>query len=223
MEATVTAPPTRELQSGRIVAAIVVGLIALGCGAAGVAGLWAVTAKSDHTYISTGTHHYAAGGRAIVSNPLHIDHFPDWLIGKIRVTTSSSDGAATFVGVARKADVDRYLAGVARSTVEDLNFSPFDVAYGKVAGSAVPGPPAAQRFWAASAEGTGKQSISWNIRDGHWRFVVMNADGSAGVTAEAKVGASIAHGLVYALVLLGIGLALGGLVVWLVVSGSRRR
>ena len=220
METAVTPPASPRIGTGRIAAATVVGLIALVVGAAGATGLWALVAKSDGTYITTGSHRYAASGRAIVSDPLHVDRIPDWLTAKIRVSTTSGNGTATFVGVGRKADVDRYLAGVAHSTVEDVDYGPFDVAYGTTGGSAVPAPPAAQTFWDASSVGTGTQSVSWKIHEGHWRVVVMNADGSPAVTADAKVGASVSHALVYTLVLLGLSLAIGALAV-LVVRGPR--
>ena len=35
----------------------------------------------------------------------------------------------------------RYLAGVARSTIEDVNFGPFDPAYSLTRGTAVPARP----------------------------------------------------------------------------------
>ena len=216
MESAVVTRSPRSIGAGRVTAAVIVGLIALGLGAAAVTGLWALVGKSDGTYISTGTHRYAAAGRAIVSDPLQVGRIPDWLTAKIRVTTTSGDGKASFVGVARKADVDRYLAGVAHATVEDVNYGSFSVAYGTTGGSRVPARPGAQTFWAASASGPGTQSVTWKVRSGNWRVVVMNADGSARVAAAAKVGASIAHALVYTLVLLGIALALAGLVVLLV-------
>ena len=220
MDATGAAPRRRAPGTGRIVAATIVGLVALVVGAAGVTGIWAITAKSDHTYISTDTHRYASSGRAIVSDPLHVGSVPNWLVTKVRVTTSSGDGKATFVGVGPKADVDRYLAGVAHSTIEDVNYGPFDVSYGQVGGSAVPARPAAQRFWVESAAGKGTQALTWKIRSGQWRVVVMNADGSANVTAEAKVGATVAHALVYSLVLLALALGIGALA-WLVVRSPR--
>jgi hypothetical protein len=220
MEATITAPRTRGPGTGRIVAATLVGLLALVIGAAGATGIWALTAKSDGSYVSTDTHRYASSGRAIVSDPLHVGSVPDWLVARVRITTSSSSSQATFVGVGPKADVDRYLAGVEHSTIEDVNYDPFNVSYGTVAGSAVPARPAAQRFWAESATGKGTQTLTWKVREGQWRVVVMNADGSPNVTADAKVGASVAHALVYSLVLLGLALGIGAVAV-LVVRGHR--
>lgn len=138
---------------------------------------------------------------------------PDWLVAKVRVSASSDDGRPIFVGVARKADVDRYLAGVAHATLQDVNFEPFDATYSATPGHIAPAPPATQTFWAESKGGTGTQTVSWKIRDGRWRVVVMNGDGTPRIAADAKVGATVHGELAIAFSLLGLGLALGAVAV----------
>jgi hypothetical protein len=204
METAVPAPAVKPRSTGRYVAASLAGLLALLLGAAGVAGLWARYGASDHGWITSGSHRYAASGRAIVSGSLDADGIPNWLVAQARITASSGNGHALFVGVARRADVDRYLAGVAHSTVEDVNFGPFDATYSSTTGSVVPGRPAAQAFWAKF----GTQAATWKIRNGHWRVVVMNADASPGVVANAKVGVTIRGALPIAFALLGVAIAL---------------
>ena len=51
--------------------------------------------------------------------------------------------------------------------------------------------PADSHIWAASEQGSGKQTLNWEIEDGDWSVVVMNADGSAGVDADISAGAKI--------------------------------
>lgn len=46
-------------------------------------------------------------------------------------------------------------------------------------------------IWAAQASGTPNATLRWAVRDGDWTVLVMNADGSAGVTARADVAASL--------------------------------
>jgi hypothetical protein len=222
METTVTAPPARAPRAGVLVAASLLGVLGLMLLAAGVAGLWARIGTTDHGYITSASHRYAADGRAIVTGALDADGIPDWLVGKLRVSASSSDGRALFVGVGRRADVDRYLAGVAHSTVEDVNFDPFAAAYSSSGGTRVPARPAAQSFWAESQVGTGTQTVSWKLRSGNWRVVVMNADGSPHVAANAEVGASIEGALAIAISFVGVGVALAGLAGLLVLRSSRR-
>src|SRR5690242_18122412 len=182
METAAPTRTTREPRTHRYVAASLIAILALLFMATGGAGLWA-RASSDHGYISSGTHRYATSGRAIVSGSLDVDGVPDWLVSHVRISAASEDSRPLFVGVARQADVDRYLAGVSRSTVEDVNFDPFRATYSTSRGSAVPAAPEAQTFWAESKVGTGKQTVSWRIRNGNWRVVVMNADGSPRVVA----------------------------------------
>jgi hypothetical protein len=217
MDTAVTTPTRREPSSGRLVAASLVGILALLLVAAGGAGLWARW-SSDGGYISSGTHPYETNGRAVVSDAMDVDEFPSWLVAKLRVKASSDK--PLFVGVATRADVDRYLAGVAHSTVEDVNFSPFKADYSSQPGTKAPARPAQQTFWVASSTGAAQQSVAWKIRDGSYRFVVMNADGSRGVHADAKVGATLHGAFVVVLAALATGLALLALAVALIV---RRR
>jgi hypothetical protein len=208
METTVPAPVvTQRRPTGRIVASILLGLVALALIAAGGAGVYARIAASDHGWITTGSHRYAADGRAIVSGSLDVDQIPDWLVAKVRVKASSANGKPIFVGVAKRAAVDRYLAGVAHSTLEDVNFDPFNPTYTQTDGRNVPARPAAEHFWVESKTGAGTQSVSWKLRSGHWRVVVMNADASSNVAADAKVGTWIRGALAIAISLLGVGIA----------------
>jgi hypothetical protein len=109
---------------GRWLGASLVGLLALLLIAVGGAGLWARWGSTQHGWITSGSHRYAANGRAIVSGSLDADGMPDWLVAKVRVAASSNSGHPLFVGVGRRTDVDRYLGGVGRSTVEDVNSAP---------------------------------------------------------------------------------------------------
>jgi hypothetical protein len=216
MDTAVTTPTTREPSSGRLVAASLVGILALLLLAVGGAGVWA-RATSDHGYVSTGTHPYETSGRAIVTDAMDVKEFPSWLVAKLRVKATSDK--PLFVGVAKQKDVDRYLAGVRHSTVEDVNFGPFEVDYSSQPGAKAPNRPGQQTFWLDSSTGSGQQSVAWKVQNGSYRFVVMNADGSTGVHADAKVGATLHGAFIAALAALVAGLALLGLAVTLIVRG----
>jgi hypothetical protein len=221
METAAPAPAAERRSTGRWIATSIVGLLALLLLATGAAGLWARFGTSDHGWVSSGTHRYAADGRAIVSGSLDADGIPNWLVAKARITATSNGARPLFVGVARRADVDRYLAGVSHSTVEDVNFGPFDATYSSAGGTAIPARPATRTFWVRSTSGTGNQSLSWNLRNGHWRVVVMNADGSPGVAADAKVGVSFRGALPIAISALAVGLALAA-AAFALGAGARR-
>jgi hypothetical protein len=75
----------------------------------------------------------------------------------------------------------------------------------------VPAPPTKQPIWDASVHGTGTQTLTWDVRDGDWSVVVMNADGSPGVHADVSAGARIGFLDEAGWVLLGMGgVALAG-------------
>ena len=88
--------------------------------------------------------------------------------------------------VARTADVTRYLSKAGHELVTDLDYSPFSADYRRLGGDGKPAPPAEQRFWEASAHGSGRQTVTWDVDDGVPSIVVMNADASRGVDAASR-------------------------------------
>lgn len=190
--------------------------------AAGGAALWQ-TGKSDSGYISSGTHRFDTTSRAIVTEGLKVDSdIPRWLIGRTRITATSPDGKPVFIGVARRGDADTYLANVSRSQIRNLEYGPFRVDYANRAGTASPARPASRSIWAASTSGTGDQELTWRLRSGEWRVVLMNADGSPGVSAAVKVGGRINHVVPVALGVTGAGLLILLLGVAVVYAGRSR-
>ncbi len=68
-----------------------------------------------------------------------------------------------FVGIARTSDVTRYLRGSAHALVTDVDYSPFHADYSTQPGDRSAAAPGAERFWAASAQGAGKQALTWDV------------------------------------------------------------
>jgi hypothetical protein len=214
------APPTHtgRWSAGRIIL-VVLGSIAalLGAGllAAGSGLLWAdQTQRDDDGYLATPTETFATSSHAIVSKRIDLVEAENeggrWLLsddvlGDVRVTAEAANGV--FVGVARTRDVVAYLRGVAYDTVDDVGYEPFSVDYARTDGTETPAPPTEQDFWLTSATGAGTQAATWDVEPGAWSVVVMNADGSAGVTAEITAGAE-ANFLLW----LAIGLLIAGVV-----------
>jgi hypothetical protein len=180
--------------SKRLVGAVVAGLLAVSLLAAGGALLWGDARKDDDGYFTTAREPFAAGGYALATDDLDVDlDGAGWLLerGRIRVTVEPRTGEPAFVGIARTPDVSRYLDGVPHSTLVDLEVSPFRATYRDRGGDQRPALPAAQRFWTASAHGTGTQSLEWDVEDGDWSVVVMNEDASRGVDARISAGAKV--------------------------------
>jgi hypothetical protein len=150
---------------------------------------------------------------------------PDWvadhIVGTVKLRSESE--RPVFIGIARTSDVLRYLDGVGRTVVTDIDPDRGETIEGR---GAVPAtPPAEQTFWAASAVGSGERSLTWDVEEGRWTAVVMNADSSRGIDADLAIGAEldalpwVAAGLIAGGVLLGL---LAGLGVYFAVPKGRR-
>jgi hypothetical protein len=179
--------------------------------------------RDSYGYYSSSTYDVRTDSYAVVLDGVDLD-LGRWAgspvaprdLGSIRVTTEPASGKAVFAGVARTADVDRYLAQVAHDRVADVDRRTIDVR--AVPGGLTPAPPVEQGFWVASSAGTGAQSLTWPVEDGRWSVVVMNVDGTAPVDVTARAGARVAYltpvalGLVAlgTLCLIGAGAALSG-------------
>jgi hypothetical protein len=200
---------------GRIVM-VVIGallvLVGLALLAVGGAMTWAyATQRDDDGFFATGMHRFETLTHAITSE--HIDLGTDrgrkWFnIGDLataRIEAEPVEADAVFIGIGPQDDVADYLDDVSLARIEDVDFDPFAVTYEFEIGTATPEAPGEQDFWAASVEGSGLQTLEWELESGRWVVVVMNGDGSAGVSVEAAVGAKVDW-----LLPVGIGLLSGG-------------
>jgi hypothetical protein len=213
-------------RSGGRIASIVAGgiaaLLAIGFIAAGALLLWGDSKTDDQGYLSTSKERYAASTYALASDNLDIDlDGAGWImnrddVGKVRLAVESRAGTPVFVGIARTSDVSDYLRGAPHTTVTDVDYSPFHASYRDRDhdGDRRPALPADQDFWAASAHGSGTQTVAWDVDDGDWSIVVMNADGSRGVDTDIRAAAKVS--------LLGtLGwISLGGALVLLITAGT---
>jgi hypothetical protein len=193
---------TGAVIGGSVLAAIG-SVIALGGG-----GILAV-GGSDGTF-ATGHHDVSTQTTALVSEVAAIDgvnELNDVLgQGRVRVNADAvQSDKPVFVGVGRKADVDRYLAGAEVDRVTDIDVDPFMIDKTRISGDAKPKPPATQSFWVAKASGT-TANLDWKVRDGNYRVVVMNADGSRGVATQSQFEVEIPHLSTIAIVALILGL-----------------
>jgi hypothetical protein len=178
-----TTPSVPSRWTGGRIAAIVVGsllaLIALGLLACGAYGLWLDTTQRSEGYVMTSSERFSTGSYALATRTLQISsevpsflYGRDWL-GDVRIRGASvNPNLPLFIGIARKDDVDRYLAGVAHSEVVDVNGDPFDTTY-RPSYRPQPGgkpavPPSSVTFWVARAAGSGSQSGASSRDAGRW-------------------------------------------------------
>ncbi len=232
---TPTQPPPQtgtDWTVGRILLVILgslVALIAAGLLVAGGAILWAdLTQRDDDGYLTTPTGLLETESYAITSESIDLfetDTSGDWVLsenflGRVRITGESTR-TDVFIGIAETDDVEAYLDGVEHAEVRDVDFDPFEVRYRLFAGGEPPGPPGEQTFWAASASGSGKQTVTWKAESGEWTVVLMNADASDGVAADVSVGAKVSFLLWLAIGLLIAGVLVLAVGVLLIVVGAR--
>jgi hypothetical protein len=216
----------------RIAAFVASGLLALfslGLLAAGGLLLWADSETDEHGFLSTSSERFATNSHALSTDNLDADFDGiDWIVdrdrfGELRLTVGSNVGEPVFVGVAPTTDVDRYLRGTSHDLVTDIDFSPFRADYRRLDGDRRPARPASQTFWAASTQGDGRQTLTWDVENGDWSIVVMNADASRGIDADVKAAAKVGF-----LDSVGWGALISGLIALslsalLAVVGIRRR
>jgi hypothetical protein len=202
-----------------IIAASVAGLFSLGLLAAGGLLLWGDSQKDEQGYLSTAGHRFHTETAALATDNIDLDlDGLDAVIdkdryGTIRVQVDPRADKPVFVGIAPTHDVRRYLRGTSHELVNDISYHPFDVDYDAQPGTSLPLAPAAQHFWAASDHGAGPRTLTWDVEDGDWSVVVMNADGSRGVDAGVSAGADVPF-----LATVGWGVTIGGLVLLVIAA-----
>jgi len=197
---------------------IVVGLFALlgGLLFAGV-GAAALALGGRSGTIQSGYHHIGTSASAFVIDPQHIRDNTNVELRSGGVTTlriaTRNTPVNLFVGVGPSDQVSAYLNGSSYAEITDLEFSPFKLVTNQVAGTANPAAPADQSFWVAQATGS-HPTLTFDLKNGDYRVVVMNADGSPGVATDVRVGIKVPA-------LFGVGLAsaIGGTLVALARPG----
>ena len=222
------AAPGPRRRSGGQIALIVLGalfsILAVPTLVAGGVALWADQTQRDADgFLQSPWDRHSSGGYALTTEGFDISaDGPDWfferVLGSVRVTARSLDGQPLFVGIAAEEDLDDFLAGVPHDNFDDRRLAP-----GRDdGGSRAPDEPAGQDFWVASAESV-DPVVTWDVEDGNWALVVMNADADRGVRADVRVGAEVGwldEAATAALVVGGLLLVGGAGAIYL---GMRRR
>jgi hypothetical protein len=214
------------MSAGRVVA-LVLGLLllllAVGLMAGGGRLLWADRADRTDGYLLSDEETLSSPGHALVSERIDLSTGADWVplsaaLGSVRLEATGTDpGRETFVGIAPLGDATAYLGGVERTVIDDLGID--SPALRDLPGGEPSGPPADQDFWTALSFGAGTQELTWVPAEGDWMLVVMNADGSAGISVESRIGATFPalDGLAWGLLVVGlVFLVIGALLLALV-------
>jgi hypothetical protein len=193
MEAISTTIPA-PAQRGRFtkIAAIATAVTALALVVAGTVALAANAWRDSNGYFNWPTKTFTSSGYAIAMKTVDISHAPQWVFseaGLDSVRVKAQSDRPIFIGIARTADLERYLRGTEHDDVSGLTYNPFQASYDHTSGHAPQRAPTKESIWVKSTSGTGNVALAWHPRPGSWRAVLMNADGSRGVTAQLQLGA----------------------------------
>jgi hypothetical protein len=221
--------PPQRWTAGRVIA-LVIGILlllpAIGLTAAGGVLLYADgPARSDDGFLYSSSENFSSTGYAITSRSIDLVTGADWVpvsstLGTAKIQVTGANGSDVFVGIARVADTTNYIGGVDRTVVTDLGSGSAPAI--RTGAGAPSTPPGEQTFWAAQTEGSGTQTLTWKPSSGNWTLIVMNSDGSAGVSVDARIGATVPALTGLAWGLLGAGLFLLLIGVLLLVLAIRR-
>ena len=176
--------PGRGWSTGHVVGVVVGTLLALfslgvfvvGATLAGVAGL----VRDDDGFLMSDVAAVETSTYALTSTSFEVhtsgpaEGLPDALLGEVKVAASSPNGTPLFVGIAASDDVERYLGDVRHETVTGFALRPL---YEKSGTQALTTAPEERDIWATRATGTNGDLV-WDVDDGDWTLVVMNADGT---------------------------------------------
>jgi hypothetical protein len=209
--------------------ALVAGLLALllgvGLAVVGSGGLWLQSRRDAAGFLTTDPQLLVSPTAAITTEgiDLRLDNgTPGWVapdrFGTVRLRATGQGNSPVFIGIAPKAALDQWLASTAHDEVSDVAGG--RVTYRRQGGQPSLASPSQQRFWSASATGTGTQELRWPVQSGRWGIVVARPDGVPGVRATVDVGASVPwlRSLALALLVAGVVLLVGGAV--LVIVGA---
>ena len=211
------------------IVAIIIGALLIIIGLAvlvpGILVLWVNAQKDSDGFLSTSDRALSSSGYALTTPDVKLNlGSGDWIPGGglVQIRTTSAGTAPVFIGIGPTDQVAAYLSGVAYDEVTNLGWFSSSVQYSHHEGGAPSAPPGQQTFWAVKQEGTGTQTVQWNVESGDWTAVLMNGDATAPVNATVNLGARLGF-----LAPVGIGLTAGGIVILavgilLVILGARR-
>lgn len=206
---------------------ITIGLVMLlFCGLTAAAGGLVVAFIGTDNQVDTGWHRETVNANALQSSSMAVRNasdVPEAGNAAIRVSARSTS-QPMFIGVGPADQVSRYLADAAVEEVTGVDMRPYRLRTVRREGSVRPEPPGTQTFWLSRVEGP-NPDLRWEITEGDYRIVVMNADASAGLDAEMRFGVDVpgASGVGLAMLIGGGLLALAGLalLIWGIAARTR--
>jgi len=142
-------------------------LISLGLLVGGGVATSADQTQRKGSYVTSSTHTFATGSYAITSQRIDLgnetNNAPNDFLGRVRIrATAVTPNTPVFIGIAPQSAVDAYLAGASRRVVTNWWYAESKLR--TLTGPAPTIAPTQASFWAVSASGTGRQTVTGSRR-----------------------------------------------------------
>jgi len=175
--------------------------------------------KDSQGFISTHNIEVTAKSAAVVTGPA--DFRMDTVVwsrprnlATVKIVATEVDPKKqVFIGIARTSAINSYLDGISYSETRDFSVHSDTLRLNTFQGANAAPAPTTQNFWVASVNGSGTQTLQWDITEGRYSVVLMNADGSSPIDADVSVGIKVPvvfHAVGIGLLVAGIIFLLGG-------------
>ena len=182
---------------GRVVSFVLGSVAALAAVAllasAAVVGVAAAVGQDQQGFLMSPSRTLDSPGYAIASRDLVLrsdsPSLPHRLLGDAKIRVTPAAGQAVFVGIGPSWAVHRYLGDARVSVLQ--RFSGWDPVYSQQGSGTLAVRPGQVSIWAEHVTTTTSRSLVWPVSNGRWTVVIMNADGSPGVRADASIGAEL--------------------------------
>ena len=229
-EESAARPAGSPARTAGVIAGALLLLVGLGGTGAGGGLLWLEAQRDSAGYVTTPEERFSDSGYALrfdAEDMAPVDQDWPWIediLGDVRVNVSDVDAGPVFAGIARTADVTRYLGGVPHRRFDGYQGYQHMAGTSPMRDSRPPSSPEDLRIWTDSASGTGVLVLDWQPQPGDWSLVVMNADARPGVRADIAVGATAPALLPVAFTVLAVGVVflVGGAVLIALAARPRR-
>ncbi|MBO0847028.1 MAG: hypothetical protein J2P22_16615 [Nocardioides sp.] len=189
-----------------------------------VLGVVGATGRDSGGFVTSPTSSLRSVGYAITTQEMTVradqPSLPHRLLGDVEVKVTPTGGKAVFVGLARTALVNRYLGDARVSVLQRFNRGHAEYTLQGTRSLTVR--PGGLPIWTEHAVARARtRSLVWGVRKGRWSVVLMNADASPGIRADAAVGAELPAlpWVVAGLIVLGV--LVGGVPLVLILVPSR--
>jgi hypothetical protein len=213
---------------GRVVSVVLgslAGLVSFALVLSAVAlGVIGAVARDSGGFVTSPTGSLHSAGYAIATQQMVVrsdqPSLPHRLLGDVEVKVTPTGGKTLFVGLAPTVKVNRYLGDARVSVLQ--RFHRGHAEYTQRGTGRLTVAPAGLPWWTEQTlVRNGTRSLVWAVHNGRWSVVVMNADASRGISADAAVGAELPVLPWIVVGMLLVGVVMGGAAVAMILIPAR--